>query len=183
MSISLHTQAIDSFRRVQQCFVVAVMSTLHCCWYPQVSSIVERERERERERESVTVVACQKIRQVTGHREFIFMACNLEKNFFSEFSEATDPKEQASMLLTCIVYTVAGANKIVAQPGTITGSIGVAFGKFDVSQALQDQGISVDTVAVGRNATASSLFHAFTKEQQHQVNTMIDRSATVSSPS
>ena len=75
------------------------------------------------------------------------------------------------------VNAAAGANKIVAQPGTITGSIGVAFAKFDVSQALQDQGISVDTVAVGKNATASSLFHDLTKEQQRQVNTMINRSA------
>ena len=75
------------------------------------------------------------------------------------------------------VNAAAGANKIVAQPGTITGSIGVAFAKFDVSQALQDQGISVDTVAVGKNATASSLFHDLTKEQQRHVNTMIDRSA------
>lgn len=79
------------------------------------------------------------------------------------------------------MYAAAGANKIVAQPGTITGSIGVAFGKFDVSQALQDQGISVDTVAVGKNATASSLFHKFTKEQQRQVNNTIDRSAFVNS--
>lgn len=79
------------------------------------------------------------------------------------------------------MHAAAGANKIVAQPGTITGSIGVAFGKFDVSQALRDQGISVDTVAVGKNATASSLFHNFTKEQQRQVNNIIDRSAFVNS--
>ena len=91
--------------------------------------------------------------------------------------------KQAPLLLTCVVYAAAGANKIVAQPGTITGSIGVAFGKFDVSQALRDQGISVDTIAVGKNATASSLLHGFTKEQQRQVNTMIDRSAFANSKS
>lgn len=73
----------------------------------------------------------------------------------------------------------AGANKIVAQPGTITGSIGVVFGKLDVSQALREQGINVGTVAVGKNATASSPFHDFTKEQQRHVNAMIDRSACV----
>lgn len=78
----------------------------------------------------------------------------------------------------CLECAAAGANKIVAQPGTITGSIGVAFGKFNVSQALRDQGISVDTIAVGKNATSSSSFHDFTKEQQRQVNTMIDRSAS-----
>lgn len=78
------------------------------------------------------------------------------------------------------VCAAASANKIVAQPGTITGSIGVAFGKVDVSQALQDQGISVDTIAVGKNATASSAYHGFTKDQQRQVNAMVDRSALVS---
>lgn len=92
------------------------------------------------------------------------------------FSSPNDTvAKQAPSLLTCIGFAAAGANKIVAQPGTITGSIGVAFGKFDVSQALRDQGISVDTIAVGKNATASSLFHGFTKEQRHQVNIMIDR--------
>lgn len=69
----------------------------------------------------------------------------------------------------------ASADKIVAQPGTITGSIGVAFGKFNAAQALKDQGINVDTVAVGRNATAQSLFHDFTKEQRRQVNVLMDR--------
>ncbi|DBA72260.1 TPA: hypothetical protein ACH3X2_010646 [Trebouxia sp. C0005] len=72
-------------------------------------------------------------------------------------------------------YISASADKIVAQPGTITGSIGVAFGKFNASQALKDQGINVDTVAVGRNATAQSLFHDFTKEQRRQVNVLMDR--------
>lgn len=73
----------------------------------------------------------------------------------------------------------ASADKIVAQPGTITGSIGVAFGKFNASQALQDQGINVDTVAVGKNATAQSLFHDFTKEQRRQVNVLMDRCAKI----
>lgn len=72
-------------------------------------------------------------------------------------------------------YISASADKIVAQPGTITGSIGVAFGKFNASQALKDQGINVDTIAVGKNATAQSLFHDFTKEQRRQVNVLMDR--------
>ena len=63
----------------------------------------------------------------------------------------------------------------MAQPGTITGSIGVAFGKFDVSRALHEQGIDVDTISIGKNATAQSLFHDFTKEQIQQVNFQIDR--------
>ena len=75
----------------------------------------------------------------------------------------------------------ASADKIVAQPGTITGSIGVAFGKFNASQALKDRGINVDTVAVGRNATAQSLFHDFTKEQRRQVNVLMDRCDTLTS--
>ena len=79
------------------------------------------------------------------------------------------------------VCAAASANKIVAQPGTITGSIGVAFGKVNVSQALRDQGVSVDTIAVGKNATASSVYHDLTKDQQRQVNAMVDRSGLVTS--
>ncbi len=89
--------------------------------------------------------------------------------------QALERKQLLLRFCTCGVWFAASADKIVAQPGTITGSIGVAFGKLDASQALRDQGINVDTIAVGKNATVQSLFHDFTKEQRRQVNTLMDR--------
>eukprot|EP00891_Asterochloris_glomerata_P004635 jgi/Astpho2/4635/Aster-00207 len=62
-------------------------------------------------------------------------------------------------------YISAPANKIVAQPGTLTGSIGVLSGKFNFGPALADQGVSHDSVEVGVNSNASSPFADFTKAQ------------------
>lgn len=75
----------------------------------------------------------------------------------------------------CQLYAAAPATKIVAQPGTLTGSIGVANGKLDVSKAFRNQGINVDSVKVGRNANSQSLFSRFSKSQEAQVNALVDR--------
>lgn len=47
---------------------------------------------------------------------------------------------------------------MIAQPGTITGSIGVACGSLKIGRGLKDWGIDVDTVSVGRNAAAADVF-------------------------
>eukprot|EP00891_Asterochloris_glomerata_P007384 jgi/Astpho2/7384/fgenesh1_pg.00114_%23_29_t len=62
-------------------------------------------------------------------------------------------------------YISAPANKIVAQPGTLTGSIGVLNGKLNYGPALADQGVSHDSVEVGANSNAGSPFADFTKAQ------------------
>lgn len=47
----------------------------------------------------------------------------------------------------------AGANKIVAQPGTITGSIGVVAGKLANREAWRRLGITFDQIPFGQNAS------------------------------
>jgi protease IV len=47
----------------------------------------------------------------------------------------------------------AGADKIVAQPGTITGSIGVVAGKLANREAWRRLGITFDQIPFGQNAT------------------------------
>jgi len=64
----------------------------------------------------------------------------------------------------------APCNKILAQPGTITGSIGVIFLKLNVKEALQEYGITGDTVSFGDNADWASGLHALTPKQQQQVS-------------
>ena len=48
----------------------------------------------------------------------------------------------------------AAASKILAQPGTLTGSIGVAASSWDLTDALETWGLDVETVAVGTHAEA-----------------------------
>lgn len=58
---------------------------------------------------------------------------------------------------------------IVAQPGTLTGSIGIFTGKFVVTGTMDKIGVNTETVQSGRNATTNSPFHQFTPEQRAKV--------------
>jgi protease IV len=73
-------------------------------------------------------------------------------------------------------YWVAmGADHIVASGGTITGSIGVVYGKF-VARALGERlGITVDEVHRGDNALKLSSVAPFTDEQWAQIGVYLDR--------
>lgn len=46
-------------------------------------------------------------------------------------------------------YIATGADKITAQPGTITGSIGVLLGKVNINGLLAENGVNVETIATG----------------------------------
>jgi protease-4 len=66
-------------------------------------------------------------------------------------------------------YIAMPGQVIVAQPGTLTGSIGIFTGKFVVTGTLDKLGITTGTVQSGKNATTSSPFHQFTPEQRAKV--------------
>ncbi len=57
------------------------------------------------------------------------------------------------------------ARKIIADPGTVTGSIGVLGGKFNVAPALSKLGVNTDQVAEGDNVTMFDAFTDFTPAQ------------------
>ncbi len=64
-------------------------------------------------------------------------------------------------------YWIAmSANKIVADPDTITASIGVLGGKFNVSGLYEMLGLSTDSIATSDNATIYSAQQNFTPAQQ-----------------
>lgn len=65
-------------------------------------------------------------------------------------------------------YAACGADSIVAQPGTITGSIGVFGGKMNVLGLYRKLGLNVVTLSHGRNAEMLSPFTDFTPEQQQR---------------
>ena len=67
-------------------------------------------------------------------------------------------------------YWIAmSASKIVAQPGTITGSIGVLTGKFNLTGLYSKLGLTNDYVATSDNATLDYPFQNFTPAQRESV--------------
>ena len=71
-------------------------------------------------------------------------------------------------------YVSMHADAIVANPGTITGSIGVVTGKL-VARDLKDRlGVGSDAVRTNANADAWSINTPFTPEQQAQVEAEAD---------
>ncbi|EFN58740.1 hypothetical protein CHLNCDRAFT_34059 [Chlorella variabilis] len=71
-------------------------------------------------------------------------------------------------------YIATAASKIVAQPGTLTGSIGVLAGKLVCDAALREYGVSVEVVTVGRSAAAMSPLTPFTRHQRRRVEEFMD---------
>ncbi|MBI4462795.1 MAG: signal peptide peptidase SppA [Acidobacteria bacterium] len=61
------------------------------------------------------------------------------------------------------------ANKIVADPGTVTGSIGVYFGKMNIKGFYELLGLSKDYVALTPNATIFYPFENFTPAQREVI--------------
>ncbi len=62
-------------------------------------------------------------------------------------------------------YIAVAGERILAQPGTLTGSIGVFAGKFNVLGLLQKLGLNVETLARGRHAEMLSPYRDFTPEE------------------
>ena len=66
-------------------------------------------------------------------------------------------------------YIAMGADAIVAEPGTITGSIGVFSGKFSLRGLYEKLGVSQETVRRGKNATLFSSWEPWTEEERAKV--------------
>jgi protease-4 len=66
-------------------------------------------------------------------------------------------------------YIAMGADAIVAQPGTITGSIGVFSGKFSLRGLYEKLGMSQETVRRGRNASLFSDWAPWTDEERAKI--------------
>ncbi len=67
-------------------------------------------------------------------------------------------------------YWIAmSANRIVAEPGTITGSIGIFAGKFNISGLYQKLGLSKDSITTTDNSTIDWPFQNFTPAQRESI--------------
>ena len=71
-------------------------------------------------------------------------------------------------------YISCSANKIVAEPGTITGSIGVLTGKVAIGKSLNMIGVTADEIGVGKNALFDSAINPYTADQWAALNAQAD---------
>jgi protease-4 len=70
-------------------------------------------------------------------------------------------------------YVAAGADAIVAEPATITGSIGVVYAKFNLGKLLSELGVHLDFVKSASNSDAMSMARAMTDGELAQLNETI----------
>jgi len=71
-------------------------------------------------------------------------------------------------------YIAMGADKIIATPGTITGSIGVVGGKLAVRGLYKKLGITTETIERGRNSGLFSSSGPFTDSEREVVRAMME---------
>ena len=72
-------------------------------------------------------------------------------------------------------YIAIAADSIFAQPGTITGSIGVLSGKPVLGQALERAGVTSDTVSEGAHADMFTTSRPFRDDEWAMINSWLDR--------
>ncbi|MBA2554258.1 MAG: signal peptide peptidase SppA [Geodermatophilaceae bacterium] len=72
-------------------------------------------------------------------------------------------------------FVAMGADAILAQPGTLTGSIGVFGGKPVTADLLERLGIGHDAVTEGRHARMFSTRRGFTAEERDLLDRWLDR--------
>jgi protease-4 len=72
-------------------------------------------------------------------------------------------------------YIASAAQTIFAEPLTTTGSIGVFYGKADVSGLLQKIGVNVETYKTTPHADAESFFRGFTDEERAMAQRTIEQ--------
>jgi protease-4 len=71
-------------------------------------------------------------------------------------------------------YISMGADKIFAEPGTLTGSIGVTGGKFVVAGLMEKLGVTTDTITVGKNGTLNSINQPFSETERAAMKRLMD---------
>lgn len=66
-------------------------------------------------------------------------------------------------------YITMSAKKVYAEPGTLTGSIGVLGGKIVVGGVLDWAGVKTETLARGKNAGLDSMYHSFSESEKKAI--------------
>ena len=72
-------------------------------------------------------------------------------------------------------FVALAASRIIASPGTLTGSVGVVGGKVVAAELLKSAGVSTDAIEVGQHAGMWKMTRPFTEEERRRVEAMFDR--------
>ncbi len=64
-------------------------------------------------------------------------------------------------------FLAAGCDVIFAEPMTITGSIGIFYGKFDLSGLMDKLGVSSETFRRGKRSDMESMYRPYTDEERN----------------
>ena len=72
-------------------------------------------------------------------------------------------------------YVACAADRIIASPGTITGSIGVIYAKPDLSGLLERLGMHPRVIKAGAHADLFSTDRALTPEERERLERLVDR--------
>ena len=70
-------------------------------------------------------------------------------------------------------YVATAAPQIVAQPATLTGSIGIFGGKFITGGTVEKLGANIEAITIGRNAGLESPERPFTESERAEVREML----------
>lgn len=71
-------------------------------------------------------------------------------------------------------YISMGANRIFAEPGTLTGSIGVVGGKVAIGGLLEKVGITTSVISRGKNSGAMSMISGFNDSERSAMQRMLN---------
>ncbi len=71
-------------------------------------------------------------------------------------------------------YVAAAARTIVAEPSTITGSIGIFATHFNLKRLYRHLGINVQTILRGKNADIMGTNHPWSDDERKQMQTFVD---------
>ncbi|MFO7967007.1 MAG: signal peptide peptidase SppA [Archaeoglobaceae archaeon] len=71
-------------------------------------------------------------------------------------------------------YVACGADKIIANPGTITGSIGVIFSQLQYSELMEKYGVEANVIKSGEYKDIGSPYRNMTEEDREVLQNMVD---------
>jgi len=71
-------------------------------------------------------------------------------------------------------YIAMGADRIFADPGTITGSIGVIGMKIPLAGAMQRVGVTTDVISRGKNSGVLSTFNGYTDSERETMQKLLN---------
>lgn len=72
-------------------------------------------------------------------------------------------------------FVALAADRIIASPGTLTGSVGVVGGKVVAAELLKSAGVATDAIEAGEHAGMWKMTRPFTDEERRRVESMFDR--------